>query len=131
MKIYYSKSAPGFYVEGISNIPDDAQAISAESWQELLEGQSDDKYIDFTAEPPSLIPREKTVEDDIAEAEAIKAEQRLKADMVITPLNDAFDLGLATDAEISKLNAWRKFRVMLNRVDTSTAPDINWPEQPK
>ncbi|MDC9596323.1 tail fiber assembly protein, partial [Xenorhabdus anantnagensis] len=26
---------------------------------------------------------------------------------------------------------WRKYRVLLNRVDCATAPDIEWPEQPK
>ncbi|WP_196245000.1 tail fiber assembly protein, partial [Xenorhabdus bovienii] len=25
----------------------------------------------------------------------------------------------------------RKYRVLLNRVDCTTAPDIKWPEQPK
>ncbi|WP_198023795.1 tail fiber assembly protein, partial [Xenorhabdus cabanillasii] len=26
---------------------------------------------------------------------------------------------------------WRKYRVLLNRVDCSTAPDIHWPEAPE
>ncbi|EFF0700519.1 tail fiber assembly protein, partial [Escherichia coli] len=25
---------------------------------------------------------------------------------------------------------WKKYRVLLNRVDTSTAPDIEWPTMP-
>ncbi|MDE9571806.1 tail fiber assembly protein, partial [Xenorhabdus bovienii] len=25
----------------------------------------------------------------------------------------------------------RKYRVLLNRVDCTTAPDVQWPEQPK
>ncbi|MXE05188.1 tail fiber assembly protein, partial [Escherichia coli] len=29
-----------------------------------------------------------------------------------------------------KLAAWKKYRVLLNRIDTSTAPDIVWPQQP-
>ncbi|MDE9456079.1 tail fiber assembly protein [Xenorhabdus bovienii] len=44
---------------------------------------------------------------------------------------DAVDLGMATDAEKSALTDWRKYRVLLSRVDCSTAPDIAWPEQPK
>ncbi|MBS9431277.1 tail fiber assembly protein [Photorhabdus hainanensis] len=44
---------------------------------------------------------------------------------------DAVDLDMATDAEKSALTAWRKYRVLLNRVDCATAPDIQWPEQPK
>ncbi|EFO3555254.1 recombinase family protein [Escherichia coli] len=28
------------------------------------------------------------------------------------------------------VEAWKKYRVLLNRVDTSTAPDIEWPTSP-
>ncbi|APJ74150.1 tail fiber assembly protein [Escherichia coli] len=28
------------------------------------------------------------------------------------------------------LEAWKKYRVLLNRVDTSIAPDIEWPASP-
>ncbi|ENI3623931.1 tail fiber assembly protein, partial [Escherichia coli] len=31
----------------------------------------------------------------------------------------------------SLMEAWKKYRVLLNRVDTSTAPDIEWPEIPE
>ena len=46
------------------------------------------------------------------------------------PLQDAADLEIATEEETSLLEAWKKYRVLLNRVDTSTAPDIEWPEEP-
>ncbi|EAP3004747.1 tail fiber assembly protein [Salmonella enterica] len=45
----------------------------------------------------------------------------------IAPLQDAVDLDEATDKEKASLLAWRKYRVQVNRVDTSN-PD--WPEQP-
>ncbi|MCV2930046.1 tail fiber assembly protein, partial [Escherichia coli] len=48
----------------------------------------------------------------------------------IAPLQDAADLEIATEEEISLLEAWKKYRVLLNRVDTSTAPDIEWPAAP-
>ncbi|EHY3370425.1 tail fiber assembly protein, partial [Escherichia coli] len=48
----------------------------------------------------------------------------------IAPLQDAADLGIATEEEISLLEAWKKYRVLLNRVDTSTAQDIEWPVAP-
>ncbi|WP_161527554.1 tail fiber assembly protein, partial [Escherichia albertii] len=48
----------------------------------------------------------------------------------IVPLQDAVDLGIATEEEISLLAEWKKYRVLLNRVDTSTAPDIEWPALP-
>ncbi|HAJ0382442.1 TPA: hypothetical protein HL416_20690 [Escherichia coli] len=36
----------------------------------------------------------------------------------------------ATEEETTLLEAWKKYRVLLNRVDTSTAPDIEWPTVP-
>ncbi len=48
----------------------------------------------------------------------------------IAPLQDAVDLEIATEEENSLLEARKKYRVLLNRVDTSTAPDIEWPEEP-
>ncbi|MBZ3682991.1 tail fiber assembly protein, partial [Providencia rettgeri] len=48
----------------------------------------------------------------------------------IAPLQDAVDLGMATDEEKAKLTAWKTYRVLLNRVDTSLAPDIDWPQKP-
>jgi hypothetical protein len=37
---------------------------------------------------------------------------------------------MATEEEMTALQEWKKYRVLLNRVDTSTAPDIEWPEKP-
>ncbi|PZZ31534.1 tail fiber assembly protein [Escherichia coli] len=48
----------------------------------------------------------------------------------IAPLQDAVDLEIATEEETSLLEAWKKYRVLLNRVDTSTAQDIEWPALP-
>ncbi|CDH01829.1 tail fiber assembly protein [Xenorhabdus bovienii] len=54
-----------------------------------------------------------------------------QASNAIAPLQDAVELEMATGAEKSALTEWRKYRVLLNRVDCSTAPDVKWPEQPK
>ncbi|HBD4943050.1 TPA: tail fiber assembly protein [Escherichia coli] len=37
---------------------------------------------------------------------------------------------IATEEETLLQEAWKKSRVLLNRVDTSTAPDIEWPTSP-
>ncbi len=39
----------------------------------------------------------------------------------IAPLQDAVDLEITTEEETSLLEAWNKYRVLLNRVDTSVA----------
>ncbi|OWO82977.1 hypothetical protein B5C26_08245 [Photorhabdus luminescens] len=52
------------------------------------------------------------------------------ANNYITPLQDAIDLNMATDEEKSLLVALKRYRILLNRIDVSLAPDINWPEKP-
>ena len=53
-----------------------------------------------------------------------------KASKAIAPLQDADDLGIANDEEKVKLHGWKKYRVMLNRLDVSAAPMIDWPPAP-
>lgn len=48
----------------------------------------------------------------------------------IAPLQDAVDIGLATDEELNLLLELKKYRVLLNRIDPSKAPDIQWPSDP-
>jgi len=59
-----------------------------------------------------------------------KAAAMAEAAQAMAPLQDAVDVGMATDAETSLLTEWQKYRVLLNRVDVTTAPDITWPEAP-
>lgn len=54
-----------------------------------------------------------------------------EANRVIAPLQDAVDIGIATDAEIARLAEWKRYRVELSRIDTSKAPDIEWPVRPE
>ncbi|EBG7969646.1 tail fiber assembly protein [Salmonella enterica subsp. enterica] len=63
----------------------------------------------------------------LREAEGTKNRLLQIASEKIAPLQDAVDLGEATDKEKASLLAWKKYRVLVNRVDTSN-PD--WPEQP-
>lgn len=72
----------------------------------------------------------KTKEQIIAEASAHRRTLLSKATYNIGVLQDAVDLDMATDEEKTLLLAWKKYRVLLSRVDTSTAPDIDWPEPP-
>lgn len=65
-----------------------------------------------------------------SEAEETKNNLMQVASEHIAPLQDAADLEIATEEEISLLEAWKKYRVLLNRVDTSTAQDIEWPALP-
>ena len=64
---------------------------------------------------------------DVAAAEQKKGFLLAEANIAITPLQDAFELDMATDAEKSLLLAWKKYRVLLMRVDTAKPV---WPTPP-
>lgn len=58
-----------------------------------------------------------------------KEEAYKKLNYLIVPLQDAVDLGEATDEEVEKYNALRKLRVKLNRIsDDTPAGDVDWTE---
>ncbi|ECV9929980.1 TPA: tail fiber assembly protein [Salmonella enterica] len=63
----------------------------------------------------------------LREAEGTKSRLLQMASGKIAPLQDAVDLGIATDDEKAQLDEWKKYRVLVNRVDTS-AP--SWPDKP-
>ncbi|ADP13188.1 tail fiber assembly protein G [Erwinia sp. Ejp617] len=48
----------------------------------------------------------------------------------ISVLQDAVELNMVTEVEKDQLLAWKKYRVRLNRVASSEAPDIEWPVIP-
>ena len=70
-----------------------------------------------------------------AENAALIASSRMAAEMdeanrAIAPLQDAVDISIATDEEITRLAEWKRYRVALSRIDTSKAPNIEWPLSP-
>ncbi|HCB7517369.1 TPA: tail fiber assembly protein [Escherichia coli] len=79
----------------------------------------------------AVIKREYTHEELVQQAKNKKSLLMQQADDCMAPLQDAVDLDMATEEEKGQLLAWKKYRVLLNRVDTSTAPDIEWPAPPE
>ncbi|MDC9607394.1 tail fiber assembly protein [Xenorhabdus griffiniae] len=65
------------------------------------------------------------------QAESRKRHLMTQAANAIAPLQYAVDLQMATDTEQSKLTEWKRYCVLLNRVDCSTAPNIDWPKAPE
>ncbi|MDQ6508781.1 Ail/Lom family outer membrane beta-barrel protein [Escherichia coli] len=64
----------------------------------------------------------------IREAEEKKTRLIQEATDNITILQDAVNFEMATDEEVSMLSSWKKYRVLVSRIDINTAPDIVWPE---
>lgn len=79
------------------------------------------------------------VTDEAAKSDALKNEALAQRDSLlsmaskkIAPLQDAVDLDMATDEEVASLREWKKYRVLLNRIEQQTGfPDsIEWPVIP-
>ena len=66
----------------------------------------------------------------VSQAEAERESSMALAAAAIAPLQDAVDIGDATDEERASLQGWKKYRVALNRLDLTAAPDVQWPEIP-
>ncbi|MCF7302076.1 tail fiber assembly protein [Escherichia coli] len=77
-----------------------------------------------------IVPRIIPHEEYVTKASELKTYYIGVATDAISPLQDAVDLDIATDEEKRLLPLWKKYRVDVNRVDVTKAPDITWPKSP-
>ncbi|MCC8460165.1 tail fiber assembly protein [Photorhabdus aegyptia] len=138
---YYSAKTNAFYpIELQQNyiasgsLPDDIIEVDFDIYQEYAANNAPEgKYRiagqnglpEWTDIPPP------TKEELQQYVESKKQQLIMEASQQMAPLQDAVDLGIATKEEEAALLGWKKYRVMLNRIDISQAPGIEWPEQPK
>lgn len=135
-KFYFSKSKASFYIgstlklyENAGALPEDLIEVTPETASEFMANAQPGKIIGADAQglpvwmdAPQLTPDEIQVE-----ATAKKANLRSIADSEIAWRQDAVDAEIATEEESAALSEWKKYRVLLMRVDTE-APD--WPTPP-
>ena len=63
---------------------------------------------------------------------SIKKNQLLsEAASQLSYLQDAIDSQIASEQETQLFVEWKKYRVLVNRIDIEQAPNIEWPNQPK
>jgi len=74
--------------------------------------------------------REASVTEKVAAAEIKKQSLFDSAEKKMAPLRDAVSLDIATDEEKGIYKEWQKYRVLLNRLDTSEPDNISWPAIP-
>ncbi|WP_421633349.1 tail fiber assembly protein [Enterobacter ludwigii] len=135
-RYFWSEKENGFYPESMKALyenspdgwPEDAVEISEELYNSLLEGQSRGKVIASGRDGKPLLSD--PVIDHTALAEAEKSRLGSKAEEMILPLQRAVKYGIASEEEMERLKEWEIFSVELSRVDTSLAPEIEWPEPP-
>ncbi|MEY0767369.1 tail fiber assembly protein [Providencia huaxiensis] len=82
------------------------------------------KDIELHLNPP--VSKEQLIAEAVQQKQSFLAE----ANKAIAPLQYAENLGIATAEESALLVDWQKYSVYLNRIDTSLAPDIDWPKKP-
>lgn len=128
---FYEDTMKGDYIQA-GSWPDDLVEITDDLYDALFAGQSDGKVITpgDDGRPVLTNPAPPTNEQLIAQANSRVKSLMAYATSAIAPLQDAEDLGMQTDDEAAMLKAWKKYRVQLNRVDTSRAGAIDWPEVP-
>ncbi len=133
MSFMYSSKTNMFYFSDDPNVPEGSIEVDDETFTKYVQIPPENKQRgpDENGLPSWVDAPKPTKEEYVLQAEYKKAEEMAKVALIIAPLQDAVDMDMATDEETALLTAWKKYRVLLNRVDTSTAPDIVWPTAPQ
>ncbi|EIP5123722.1 tail fiber assembly protein [Salmonella enterica] len=116
--VYNIKTGEAITINQLGALPDDVVSIAPEGHFVKWDGK---KWVHDTE-------AEKVVQ--VTQATQQKEGLLTLAASKIGPLQDAVDLGIATDSEAALLLEWKKHRVLINRINPADAPDINWPEVP-
>lgn len=135
---YYSASLDAFYPASMEKdyidagtFPSDAMLVENAVFDEF--SQNKEGMYRTANRKGELVWKnipQKTKDEMIIEAEQIKRALIAESSAEIAPLQYAVDLSIATAEEILRLTKWKTYHVDLNRIDTSLAPDINYPEKP-
>ena len=125
MQQEYEKA--GVWIDGGVYVSEDVFCQYIEPEDGKIIGTDKNGYPVWVDAPPP------THEDEVATAEAQKNRLIAEANAYI---NDNFwasklALGRLADDEKSLFNAWLDYLDALKAVDTSSAPDINWPVAPQ
>ena len=139
---YFSPSTLGFYPEEMKPL-----YIAANTWPDDLVRVSDDAFLTYSGMPPVGQTRGadengQPVWVDLPplshdeEVEAANAEKQKKIDQANEYINSKqwpgkAAMGRLKETEKEQYNLWLDYLDALDAVDTSTAPEITWPEQPQ
>ncbi|MDK7757686.1 MULTISPECIES: tail fiber assembly protein [Providencia] len=135
---YYSASTNAFYPVAIKQdyidagtFPTDAKLVGNAVFDEFSQNKEGKYRIAGRNDEPvwKNIPP-KTKDEMVIEAEQIKRLLIAESSAEIAPLQYAVDLNIATAEEVLRLTKLKEYNVLLSRVDTSAALDIEWPSVP-
>lgn len=77
-----------------------------------------------------ISPRVLCSEELITQAGNKKQQLMNEANAAIAVLQDAVELGIATESEAAQLLVWKNYRVLLSRIDVTQTDGIEWPQPP-
>lgn len=135
-RIFFSAKTNGFYpyslindYENADTWPEDAVEISERWYSVLLDGLSNGEVIcaNQDGQPVLSEPPPPTAQELKAINEERKSQLLREIAEEIAPLQDAVELGISTKDEEDSLLEWRRYRVLVNRVDPENPV---WPERP-
>ncbi|MBJ2706698.1 tail fiber assembly protein [Salmonella enterica subsp. enterica serovar Newport] len=115
--VYDTTTGNQMYISEPGPLPENATSVSPGGGYKKWDSKTQVWVNDEAAEAAARL----------REAEGTKNRLLQIASEKIAPLQDAVDLGIATDDEKAQLHEWKKYRVLVNRVDTT---NLVWPEQP-
>ncbi|EKA7488566.1 tail fiber assembly protein [Salmonella enterica] len=113
--VYDTTTGNQMYISDPGPLPENVTSVSPDGEYQKWDGKAWVK--DEAAEKAA----------QLRQAEETKSRLLQMASEKIAPLQDAVDLEIATDDEKARLDEWKKYRVRVNRVDTSNPA---WPEKP-
>ncbi|HCT6410988.1 TPA: tail fiber assembly protein [Citrobacter freundii] len=116
--VYEIHTGESTTISQLGKLPDDVVSIAPEGNFVKWDGE---KWVhDADAEKTAQITQVTQQKESLMSLATLK----------IAPLQDAVDIDIATETETALLLAWKKYRVLLNRINPDEAPDINWPDMP-
>ncbi len=125
---FYANALKETYYEPAGQWPDDAFLVTDAVTNEYTVMAPMGKQLGVADGQPAWVDIPALTQTEIeAVAESKKSKLRAVADAEIVWRQDASDAGIATDEETAALAEWKRYRVLLMRVDL-TAPD--WPIPP-
>ncbi|EGC9335346.1 tail fiber assembly protein [Salmonella enterica] len=113
--VYDTTTGNQVYISASGPLPENVTSVSPGGEYQKWDGKAWVK--DGAAEKAAQLRQEEETKSRLLQMASEK----------IAPLQDAVDLDIATDDEKAQLDEWKKYRVLVNRVDT-TSPD--WPDVP-
>lgn len=132
MTLFYNSGTNGFYDTNIGNVPKNSIEITAEYHKQLLELQS----AGYVIQPdehgrPAAVDLVLTAEEIIAKNKLEKQKRLDTANKTIEILQDIIDLEMSSGDEADQLKLWKRYRVLLTRVDVNSADvDVDFPLPP-